>query len=131
MPELHRPFFPALFRGLRGRCPACGEGKLFWRYLKVEPRCPACDHDLAAYRADDGPAYITILLVGHFLVAPLLLFPFVWEAPPALVVPVTLVPLGLMTLTLLPRVKGGFIGVLHALGVRDADARLHTADAAD
>lgn len=131
MSELRRPLFPSLGRGIRGRCPACGDGKLFWRYLKVEPRCPSCDHDLASYRADDGPAYITIVLVGHFLVAPLLLFPFIWEASPMLVVPVTLVPLALLTLLLLPRVKGGFIGLLYALGVREADARLHTADAAD
>lgn len=130
MPELRQPLLPALARGLRGRCPACGDGRLFWRYLKVEPRCPACDHDLAAYRADDGPAYLTILLVGHFLVAPLLLFPFIWQAPTAIVVPATLIPLAGATLLLLPRVKGAFIGLLHALGVRDSDARLHTADKA-
>jgi uncharacterized protein (DUF983 family) len=123
--------FPALIRGIRGCCPACGEGKLFWRYLKVEPHCPACDHDLTGYRADDGPAYITILLAGHFLVAPLLFFPVIWQAPAVVVVPATLIPLAVATLLLLPRVKGGFIGLLYALGVKDSDARLHTADAAD
>ena len=35
-------FIRSMLRGLKGRCPACGEGKLFWRYLKVEPRCGEC-----------------------------------------------------------------------------------------
>lgn len=121
-------FATALARGLRGRCPACGEGRLFWRYLKVSPRCQECDHDLGRYPADDGPAYFTILLVGHLVVAPLLLFPIIWQAPALMIVPATLLPLAGLTLAVLPRVKGGFIGALYAIGVRDTDAPLHTAD---
>lgn len=124
-------FMQSMLRGLKGRCPACGEGKLFWRYLKVEPRCSVCDHDLAKYPADDGPAYFTILIVGHLLVAPLLLFPIIWQAPVWIVVPATLIPLAVATLVLLPVVKGWFIGLLHALGVKHADAAVHTADVAD
>ncbi len=124
-------FLTALNRGLKGRCPACGEGRLFWRYLKVEPTCPACSHDLAQYPADDGPAYFTILIVGHVIVAPLLLFPFIWQAPVAVVLAATLLPLTGATLLLLPRIKGAFIGGLYALGVKESDAAIHTADAAD
>lgn len=126
-----RPFLPAMSRGLRGRCPACGEGALFWRYLKVSPNCPKCDHDLARYPADDGPAYFTILLVGHLIVAPLLLFPVIWEASALIVLPATLIPLAGLTLALLPRIKGAFIGLMYALGVKGSDARFHTADAAE
>src|SRR6202007_175588 len=61
MAEIVHPLVPSVFRGLKGRCPACGEGRLFWRYLKVSGRCPKCDHDLARYPADDGPAYVTVL----------------------------------------------------------------------
>lgn len=118
----------AMLRGLRHRCPSCGEGKLYWRYLKVEPQCQACHHDLAQYPADDGPAYFTILLVGHLIVAPLLLFPVIWQAPAYYVLPATLIPLCALTLALLPRIKGAVIGLLYALGVRAADAHLHTAD---
>ena len=57
-----RPFMTGLLRGLRHRCPNCGEGKLYRGYLKIAPACDACGHDLSAYRADDGPAYFTILL---------------------------------------------------------------------
>ncbi|MDP3173727.1 DUF983 domain-containing protein [Phenylobacterium sp.] len=120
----------AIARGVRGRCPACGDGPLFWRYLKVTPRCEACGHELGRHPADDGPAYLTILIVGHLVVAPLLFFPIIWQASPAIVLPATLIPLAAVTLALLPRVKGGFIGVLYVLGVKDTDAHLHTADPA-
>lgn len=123
--------FTAILRGLGGKCPECGEGRIFWRYLKVQPRCDACGHDLAQYPADDGPAYFTILILGHVVVAPLLLFPFIWKAPIGLVLPITLIPLALMTLALLPLIKGGFIGLLWALKVRRGDEALHTADAVD
>ncbi|WP_304186739.1 DUF983 domain-containing protein [Phenylobacterium aquaticum] len=121
----------ALTRGLKGRCPHCGEGKMYWRYLKVEPACPACGHSLSQYPADDGPAYFTILIVAHLFVAPLLLFPVIWQAPPLLMVPGALIPLGLLTLILLPRIKGAFIGVLYAMGVKEADQALHSADLAE
>jgi uncharacterized protein (DUF983 family) len=122
------PILPAMTRGLRGLCPRCGEGRIFYRYLKVSPECPACGHDLDQYPSDDGPAYFTILLVGHLVVAPLLLFPFIWKAPTFLVVPGVLIPLAVLTLVVLPRVKGAVIGLLYALKVRREDAALHTAD---
>lgn len=57
-----------LMRGMMGRCPACGEGKLFRAFVKVADRCPACGEDLHHHRADDFPAYLTIFLVGHLVV---------------------------------------------------------------
>jgi len=131
MPEIDRPLAPSVLRGLKGCCPACGRGKLFWRYLKVSGRCDACDEDLARYPADDGPAYVTILLMGHLVVAPLLFFPIVWKSNPAYSAPLILGALAALTLLALPRVKGGWIGLMYALGVKDTEARLHTADAAD
>jgi uncharacterized protein (DUF983 family) len=131
MAEIAHPLVRSVFRGLKGRCPACGQGKLFWKYLKVSSRCEACDHDLARYPADDGPAYLTILLVGHLIVAPLLFFPIVWQSSPVYSLPLILIPLAILTLALLPRIKGGWIGMMYALGVKDTEARFHTADAAD
>lgn len=131
MAEIKHPVVPAILRGLKGQCPSCGQGKLFWKYLKVSPRCSACDHDLARYPADDGPAYLTILLVGHLIVAPLLFFPIVWQSSPYYSLPLILIPLTVITLVLLPRIKGGWIGLMYALGVKDTEARFHTADAAD
>ena len=131
MAEIIHPLRRSVFRGLAGRCPACGQGKLFWKYLKVNDRCEVCDTDLARYPADDGPAYLTILLVGHLVVAPLLFFPVVWRSNPLYALPIILVPLTVVVLALLPRVKGGWVGMMYALGVKDTDARLHTADVSD
>jgi len=131
MAEIVHPLKRSVFRGLQGHCPSCGKGPLFWKYLKVNGRCEVCGHDLARYPADDGPAYLTILLVGHLIVAPLLFFPIVWRSPPIYSLPIILIPLAVLTLLILPRVKGGWIGMMYALSVKDTDAHLHTADAAD
>jgi uncharacterized protein (DUF983 family) len=131
MAEIVHPLVRSIARGLWHRCPSCGDGKLFRRYLKVQPSCQRCSHALSQYPADDGPAYLTILLVGHLIVAPMLLFPIVWESPPIYSLPIILGALLALTLLALPRVKGGWIGLMYALGVTDRDARLHTADAAD
>jgi uncharacterized protein (DUF983 family) len=124
-------FFTSFSRGLRGRCPHCGHGKLFRAYLKVNAACPACGHDLDQYPADDGPAYFTILLVGHLVVGPMLFFPIFWTADPRIVVPAALAWLLLVVLVSLPLVKGAFIGTLYHLRVTRQDAAIHTADQAD
>ncbi len=124
-------FLQSLLRGLKGRCPHCNEGRLFWRYLKVEPRCHTCGHDLAKYPADDGPAYFTILIAGHLIVAPILFFPVVWEAPAAVMVPAILIPLAGATLALLQVVKGAFIGALYAIARKEGDETLHAAPPAE
>jgi uncharacterized protein (DUF983 family) len=102
-------------RGLMHRCPHCGQGKLFRKYLKVQPTCEACGHDNAQYPADDGPAYFTILIVGHLVIVPLLAMKFIiewpWQSVLALTVPLVL----LLTLLLLPRIKGGVIGLQWAI----------------
>jgi uncharacterized protein (DUF983 family) len=131
MAESVHPVLPSILRGLKGRCPSCGKGHVFRKYLKVVDRCEACDEALAVYPADDGPAYVTILLLGHLIIAPLLFFPIVWQAPAIYSAPIALVSLTVVTLSALPRIKGGWIGLMYALGVKQSDAALHTADFAD
>ena len=41
----------AVARGVRERCPRCGEGRLFRRYLKVADRCVSCDLEFGRYPA--------------------------------------------------------------------------------
>jgi uncharacterized protein (DUF983 family) len=114
-----RTFGLGLRRGAAHRCPACGTGRLYRGYLKVEPFCEACGHALGQYRADDGPAYLTILLIGHLVVAPVLFLPFIWQWPIQYVLPLTLIPLALLILLALPRIKGAFIGALWATKAKD------------
>lgn len=131
MPEIVHPLLRSVGRGLSHRCPACGQGRMFGRYLKIEPNCASCGHELARYPADDGPAYLTILLVGHLIVAPMLIFPVVWRTDPLISLPIILGSLSVVTLLALPRIKGGWVGLMYALQVTDREHRMHTADAAD
>ncbi|PJG48817.1 hypothetical protein CAF53_11635 [Sphingobium sp. LB126] len=79
-----RPFGPALSLALRGRCPACGEGRMFTGFLKPSPACGHCGQAWNLARADDFPAYIVILLLGHILV------PLMIEVNAALSVPLAI-----------------------------------------
>ena len=56
-------------RGLLGRCPHCGEGRIFHAFLKVSEHCPACGEEFHHHRADDFPAYLVVVIVGHVVVA--------------------------------------------------------------
>ncbi|MEE9388848.1 MAG: DUF983 domain-containing protein [Paracoccaceae bacterium] len=101
-----RPLRPALWRGWRRRCPNCGSGPLLRGYLKVRDQCPICDQPLHHHRADDGPAYLTILIVGHIM-APLILWSFTKFRPDPMVL-ATIFTIGCVALSLylLPRLKG-------------------------
>ncbi|MYM54766.1 DUF983 domain-containing protein [Thalassovita mangrovi] len=105
-----RETLPALLRGWRGKCPSCGSGPMLKGYLKVRDHCPVCREELHHHRADDGPAYLTILIVGH-LMAPLLLVVFEMFRPEPLVL-IAIFSIGTvgLSLYLLPRLKGALIG---------------------
>lgn len=106
----------AVRRGLAGRCPNCGEGKLFRAYLKVRDACPVCSEDLSHQRADDAPAYLTMLVVGHFIVAGILASEELWPDSPMLLTACIWASLAaLSSLLLLPRVKGALVGYQWAM----------------
>lgn len=63
-----RPVWPAILRGILCKCPACGKGRLFGRFVKPVERCAVCKESYVAQQADDFPPYIVILLLGHILV---------------------------------------------------------------
>src|SRR5262245_66387064 len=65
---VQRLLVASMWRGFRERCPACGEGKLFRKYLKVVDRCDKCGEDLHHHRTDDAPPYFTIFIVDHLIV---------------------------------------------------------------
>lgn len=100
----------AMMRGWRRKCPNCGSGPMMRSYLKVNDECPVCREDLSQHRADDGPAYLTILLVGH-LMAPLLHIVFVaWRPDPLILFTIFAVGCVGLSLYLLPRFKGAIVG---------------------
>lgn len=101
----------ALLRGLRGRCPRCGEGALFRRWLKPQGACPACAVDWSPQRADDFPAYISILLTGHLLAPVIIALVVDFDLGPgalaAIILPLTVV----LMLGLLQPAKGAVIAL--------------------
>ena len=99
----------SLLRGWRRRCPSCGNGHMMKGYLKVAPVCPVFREELFHHSADDGPAYLTILIVGH-LMAPLLHLAFV-KLPPDPLTLFTVFAVGCVALSLyiLPRLKGAIV----------------------
>src|SRR5215472_9378076 len=118
-PAAKIPLLQAMWRGLQRRCPRCGEGRLFAGYIAPAASCGSCALELARYRADDAPAYFTILIVGH-IVVPLMLALETARHPPAelqlaIWLPATL----LLTLAMLPRIKGALIGLLWSHGMRE------------
>ncbi len=104
-----RALWPALRKGFRCKCPNCGSGPLLKSYLKVRDTCPVCREDLSQHRADDGPAYLTILIVGHIM-APALHIAFVQFRPEPMVL-FTAFAVGCigLSLYLLPRLKGAVV----------------------
>ena len=113
----------AVWRGLRGKCPACGAGKLFCGYLKVVDACSACGTPVGLARADDAPPYLTILLVGH-IVVPSMLWLERAQMPPLWVHSAIWVPLTLaLCLAFLRPLKGATLGVLVANNKLAADGR--------
>ncbi|WP_346763912.1 DUF983 domain-containing protein [Rhodobacter sp. SGA-6-6] len=111
LPDDDRPVRPALLRGWRRRCPNCGAGPMMRGYLKVRDTCPVCTQELHHHRADDGPAYLTILIVGH-LMAPLILIIYTKLRPDPLTVSVIFsVCCVALSLWLLPRLKGALVAL--------------------
>ncbi len=106
-----------LLRGLLGRCPACGEGRLFRAFVKVADSCEKCGEPLHHHRADDFPAYLTIVLVGH-LVVPLAMYVEIAFAPnywahAAIWLPMVLV----LSLGLLQPLKGLIVAMQWHMGM--------------
>ena len=121
----------AIWRGLIGRCPECGQGRMFRAYLKVSDRCPVCREELHHQRADDAPPYITMFIVGHIVVA-LLLAAEVFFADVSLWLEALVFCLATaaLSLLLLPRIKGALVALqwslrMHGFGsgeIKDASA---------
>ena len=101
----------ASLRALQGRCPCCGEGKLFKSFLKQVDNCAACGESLGQIRADDAAPWLTIIVVGHVFL------------PFAFMVNVDFLPtwaamtlwsalFAVISLAILPRAKGLMLAIL-------------------
>lgn len=111
-PKPTGPLRPKLWRGLKMRCPNCGDAKLFRAFLKPVEYCPSCGVNWGEVRADDGPAWASMLIAGH-LTAPVFHWIVFREDWPmwASITGVSLF-LALMCVLLLQPMKGVFMAII-------------------
>jgi uncharacterized protein (DUF983 family) len=119
LPE--RSWKQAMLRGFSCRCPQCGEGRMFNRFLKVSPVCEQCQLALDGHRADDFPPYVTMMIVGHIVVPLNLVTERLYEWPLSwhlILWPLLAI---ILTLALIQPVKGALIGYQWALRLHGFD----------
>ncbi len=115
----------AMGHGFLGRCPQCGDGRLFASFMKVSDICPRCGEEFHHHRADDAPPYFTIIIVAHIIIPLVLVVEKVWR-PSLLTHALIWIPATLaLTLLLMPAVKGAIVGLqwalrMHGFGGEDA-----------
>jgi len=121
-----RSVWTAMRKGWRRRCPSCGEGRVFDGYTKVNDECPSCGLELHHHRSDDLPPYLSIMIVGHIIVPLVLIVEQTWHPVLWLHMALWLPLVILLSLYLLPRLKGAVIGLqwanrMHGFGLEEED----------
>ena len=116
-----RPIFVSVMRGLRRRCPQCGNGTLLAGYLTPVENCNICGEDFSAISADDGPAWATLLVLGHVVVPLMVVLGRDETIPIWLAISILMVVMLAGVFFLLPRAKGLFIALIWATGATGED----------
>lgn len=111
------PMLTALGRGMKGRCPACGEGRLFNGYLRLADECGHCHAPLGRIRADDAPPYFTIFIAGHLLLPFVFLIEKAWQPPMWVHMAVWLPLFTIVCMVVLRPVKGATVAWMMRLGM--------------
>ena len=105
----------ALFRGALGRCPRCGQGRLFHHYVKIVDCCSICGEPYGHFRTDDAAPWLTILVVGHITVPIILILERRFQLAMGLAFAIYLPLIIALTVILLPRCKGVIAALLWAM----------------
>lgn len=100
--------------GLGGKCPRCGQGRLFDGFLSLQKQCEACNLDYAKADSGDGPAVFVIFIVGFVAVAVAFIARFVWFAPIWLAFTISAGLALVMILALLRPLKATMIALQYA-----------------
>lgn len=111
--------WPAIWNGVKCRCPRCGKGWLFHHYLEQVDHCSVCNEPLSNYKVGLFLPLIVITLMVHIIGFVMLEMELNGHGSPLVYVWV-LVPLSIIVpLAILPSSKGGIIGLLWAKGWSD------------
>lgn len=115
--------WPAIRRGLTGRCPNCGTGSLFAGFIEQQERCDTCGEHLGRDEVDLLVPFIVVMIVAHVLILVMLVMELSGSASP-LVYLLVLVPLSIIVpLAMIRPVKGAVIGMQWARQLSDRPGR--------
>jgi len=107
----------SVLRGFRKRCPNCGRGRIYRRYLKPVGQCERCDEPLGHIRTDDFAPWLTILVLGHILVPSVFAIERLYAPPLWLHAAIWGPLIPLIIFMVLPHTKGACLGLMWALGL--------------
>jgi len=109
--EDKRSAWRAMGRGLRSKCPSCGQGEMFYKYLKTSEKCSCCGETLNLHSADDAPSYFAMLFLSIFIAPIMVTVQLIYELPMWLNF-VVWVPLALvLVIAILQPIKGAIIAL--------------------
>jgi len=130
---LPKTVWRAVARGLRARCPRCGQSGLFRAFLKPVDRCGRCEQDWTHQRADDSPAYVSLFVTGHVTIPITIHLALDQSISVATVMAIVLPLVLLLALGLLQPAKGAIIAVQWWMGMHgfQRERAEEAADAAD
>jgi uncharacterized protein (DUF983 family) len=101
------PIWP-ISTGLAGRCPRCGDGRLFSGFIDLAPRCDVCGLDYGFADSGDGPAVFVSLFAG-FTVLGIALWTQIAYEPPIWIHLLIFLPLTLIVCLGMLRPLKGFL----------------------
>ena len=113
MSKVERNVARALQRGVRGRCPACGKGRLLHAYLRPVAQCSECAEDLTRYQTADFAPYLVTFIIGLIFTPTALALTAAGAGD--FMLPVLLAGALVSALLLLPPMKGAALGLLWAV----------------
>lgn len=115
--------WPAIWNGIKCKCPRCGKGLLFHHYIEQVDHCSECSEALGDYKVGLFLPLIVITVMVHVIGFVMLEMELSGHGSP-LVYLYVLVPLSVIVpLAILPSSKGGIIGLLWAKGWSDEQDR--------
>jgi uncharacterized protein (DUF983 family) len=121
--DAEKRVWPAIWRGVKCKCPQCGKGRLFRGYLDQVDHCAVCGEPLAYYKAGLFLSFVVITIVIHILAFAMLDIELRGGASPITYL-YTLIPISiLLPLAILPSCKGAIVGLLWAKGWSDEQDR--------
>lgn len=95
--------------GFKGRCPRCGEGKLFAGFIALAPRCTICGLEFSFADSADGPAVFVMLIAGFIVLGAALYVDATYEPPLLLLAAIFLPLMTVVSLGLIRPLKGWLI----------------------